>query len=50
VSIASTVAICGIAMTPLPPFVMGGTLVAAAIFAFVADFAKFPAFNRLGIA
>jgi H+-transporting ATPase len=50
VSIASTLAICGIAMTPLSPFAVGGTLAAAAIFAFAADFAKVPVFHRLGIA
>ena len=50
VSIASTLAIWGIAMAPLPLFAVGGTLVAAAIFAFIADFAKVPVFNRLGIA
>jgi H+-transporting ATPase len=48
--IASTLAACGIAMTPLPISVVGGTLVAAAAFAFVLDFAKVPVFNRLGIA
>jgi H+-transporting ATPase len=47
--IASTLAICGIAMSPLPLFFVGGTLVAAAVFAFVVDFAKAPAFKRLGI-
>ena len=47
--IASTLATCGIAMTPLPVFVVGGTLVAAAVFAFILDFAKVPVFNRLRI-
>ena len=47
--IASTLAICGIAMSPLPLFFVGGTLVAAAVFAFVVDLAKAPAFKRLGI-
>ena len=50
VSIASTLAICGIAMTALPLFAVAGTLAGAAVFAFVADFAKVPVFNRLGIA
>jgi H+-transporting ATPase len=50
VSIASTLAICGIAMTPLPIFAVGGALVAAAVFACIADFAKVPVFKRLGIA
>jgi H+-transporting ATPase len=48
--IASTLATCGIAMTPLPILVVGGTLVAAAVFAFIVDFAKVPLFNRLKIA
>ena len=50
VLIASTLAACGIAMTPLPVFVIGGTFVAAAVFAFIVDFAKVPVFHRLGIA
>ena len=50
VSIASTLAICGIAMSPLPVFAVGGILVAAAVFAFIADFVKVPVFKRLGIA
>jgi H+-transporting ATPase len=49
-SIASTLAICGIAMSPVPVILVGGTLVATAVFAFVADFAKVPVFRRLGIA
>jgi H+-transporting ATPase len=48
--IASTLATCGIAMAPLPIFVLGETLVAAAAFAFVLDFAKVPVFQRLKIA
>jgi H+-transporting ATPase len=48
--IASTLAICGIAMTPLPVFVVGGIFVAAVIFGFTLDFAKVPVFNRLKIA
>ena len=47
--IISTLVARGIAMTPLPVFVVGGTLLAAAIFAFVLDFAKVPVFNHLGI-
>jgi H+-transporting ATPase len=50
VSIASTLAICGIAMTPLPVLAVGATLVAAAVFAFIADLAKVPVFKRLEIA
>ena len=47
--IASTLAIFGIAMAPVPVVVVAGTLVAAAAFAFVLDFAKVPVFKRLGI-
>jgi len=50
VLIASTLAIWGIAMAPLPIFAVGGVLVAAAVFAFLLDFAKVPVFNRLRIA
>jgi H+-transporting ATPase len=50
VLIASTLAICGIAMTPLPVLVVGGTLAAAAVFAVVVDFVKVPVFRRLKIA
>ena len=48
--IASTLAACGIAMLPLPVSVIGETFVAAAVFAFIVDFAKVPVFRRLGIA
>ena len=48
--IASTLATCGIAMAPLPIFVVGATLLAAAVFAVILDFAKVPVFNRLRIA
>jgi H+-transporting ATPase len=48
--IASTLAICGIAMTPLPVFVVGGIFAAAVVFGFLLDFAKVPVFNRLRIA
>jgi H+-transporting ATPase len=47
--IASTLAIFGIAMAPVPVAVVGGTLVAAAVFAFILDFAKVPVFRHLGI-
>jgi H+-transporting ATPase len=50
VSIASTLATCGIAMARLPVFVVGETLAAAAVFAFILDFVKVPVFKRLGIA
>ena len=48
--IASILATWGIAMSPLPILVVGGTLVAAAVFAFIVDFAKVPLFKRLKIA
>jgi H+-transporting ATPase len=49
VLIASTLAICGIAMTPLPILVVGETLAAAAVFAVIVDFVKVPVFQRLKI-
>ncbi|MGA2148589.1 MAG: HAD-IC family P-type ATPase [Bryobacteraceae bacterium] len=49
-SIASTLATCGIAMTPLPISFVGEILLAAVVFAFILDFAKVPIFNRLRIA
>lgn len=48
--IISTLAARGIAMTPLPVLVVGETLVAAAVLAFILDFAKVPVFNRLRMA
>jgi H+-transporting ATPase len=50
VLIASTLAVRGIARTPLTVILVVGTLVAAVAFAFVADIAKFPILNRLKIA
>ena len=50
VLIASTLATCGIAMSPLPILVVGGILVSAAVFAFILDVAKVPVFRSLGIA
>jgi H+-transporting ATPase len=47
--IASTLAIGGIAMTPLPAWTVAGTLAAAAVFAVILDLLKVPAFLRLGI-
>ena len=47
--IASTLAVRGIAMTPLPVWVVAGTLAAAAVFAIVLDFVKVPVFRRLRI-
>jgi H+-transporting ATPase len=48
--IASTLALGGIAMTPLPVLVVAGTLAAAIAFAFILDLVKVPLFRRLGIA
>jgi H+-transporting ATPase len=48
--IISTLVTRGIAMSPLSIFAVGGTLMAAAIFAFIVDFAKVPVYKRLGIA
>ena len=47
--IASTLAVAGIAMTPLPAWVVACTLAAAAVFAILLDFLKVPLFQRLGI-
>jgi len=47
--IASTLAIAGIAMTPLPALIVAGTLAAAIVFAVMLDLAKVPLFARLGI-
>ena len=48
--IASTLATCGIAMTPLPVLLVGGIFVAAVLFGFILDIAKVPVFHRLKIA
>ena len=48
--IVSALVMRGIAMAPLPVFVVGGALVSAAVFAFILDLAKVPVFNRLKIA
>jgi hypothetical protein len=45
--IAAMIANRGIAMAPLPLFVVGGTLVGALVFAFMVDIVKVPVFNRL---
>jgi H+-transporting ATPase len=47
--IASTLAVAGIAMTPLPAWVVAGTLAAAVGFAILLDFVKVPVFQRLKI-
>ena len=49
-TIASALAVCGVAMSPLPVLVAGATLLTAVVFAFIVDFAKVPVFRRLGIA
>jgi H+-transporting ATPase len=46
----AALAIFGIAMAPLPVSVVIYTFLAAAVFAFVLDFAKVPVFRSLGIA
>jgi len=50
VLIASTLATCGFAMSPLPILVVGGILISAAVFACILDVAKVPVFRSLGIA
>jgi H+-transporting ATPase len=47
--IAATLANRGLAMAPLPLTVIGATLAAAAVFAFLVDFVKTPVFRRLGV-
>jgi H+-transporting ATPase len=49
ISIATVLSVGGIAMAPLPFKIVAGTLVAAAIFAFVLDAVKVPVFRRLQI-
>jgi len=49
VLIASTLAIGGIAMKPLPVSMVVGTLVAACVFAVLLDLVKVPVFRRLGL-
>ena len=49
VLIASALAICGIAMAPLPALTVAGVLVSAAAFAVVLDLVKIPLFARLKI-
>ena len=48
--IASTLAVSGLAMSPLPASLVAGTLAAAIVFAFLLDLAKVPIFIRLGVA
>jgi H+-transporting ATPase len=49
ITIASSLAISGIGMAPLPAGVVAGVLATAAAFAFVLDLAKVPVFARLKI-
>jgi H+-transporting ATPase len=49
VGIAAVLAVSGIAMTPLPPFVIASILGAAVAFAFALDAVKVPLFARLKI-
>jgi H+-transporting ATPase len=48
--IVSTLATRGIGMSPLSIFVVGGTLIAAAVFVILLDFLKVPVFHRLKLA
>jgi hypothetical protein len=50
IAIASTLAVAGIAMTPIPFPLVAGTLAAAALFALALDLIKVPVFAHLGIA
>jgi H+-transporting ATPase len=50
IAIASTMAVGGIAMTPLPALLVAATLAAAAIFALILDLLKVPVFALFGIA
>jgi H+-transporting ATPase len=47
--IATTLSVAGIAMSPLPPLMVIGTLAGAAGFTVAIDFVKVPAFRRLAI-
>jgi len=49
IAIATTLSVWGFAMTPLPAWVVAGTLAAAAGFAVVLDFVKTPVLRRLAI-
>jgi H+-transporting ATPase len=50
IAIASTLAVVGIAMAPIPAVVVAGLLGATVLFAFVLDLIKVPIFAHLGIA
>lgn len=50
IAIAATLAVVGIAMAPLPAWVIAGTLAAATVFGVLLNFIKLPIFRRLRIA
>jgi hypothetical protein len=50
IAIASTLAVSGFAMAPIPFLFVAGTLAAAALFALALDLIKVPVFAHLGIA
>jgi H+-transporting ATPase len=50
IAIASTLAVVGIVMAPIPFLLVAGTLAAAALFSLVLDLVKVPVFAHLGIA
>lgn len=49
IAIASILAVAGIAMTPLPAWVIASIFAAAAVFGVILDFVKLPVFRRLGL-
>ena len=49
ITITATLAIAGVAMTPLPTVVVGGVLTAAAAFGLILDLVKIPVFAKLTI-
>jgi H+-transporting ATPase len=49
ITIAATLAIAGVAMTPLPAVLVGGVLGAAVVFGVILDLVKIPVFARLKI-
>jgi H+-transporting ATPase len=50
IAIASTLAVAGIAMAPIPFLLVAGTLAAAVLFALILDLIKVPVFAHLGMA
>ena len=49
ITIASALSVGGIAMPPLPAWLVAGVLAAAAAFALILELVKTPVFRRLGI-